>query len=183
MPGFSERKPIAEAQRMSMAERYEQRKREQEAPQPAPVEDAKAVEAQAYRVAAVEQKQVTARGRAADLIAELRSRQDVPEVPGGKDNVIPFRETRSVVNAQDRATSRAMVERQIAQETRIQSSEASRQNDEKIGAEAYRMALGEKATLERQQYDTKNFDMRSALQRNVEKLKREAAQKEGKFAV
>lgn len=158
---------------MSMAERFEARQREKEAAQAEQAQDVLAAEVRAVREQSVEQRQVVARGRASELLAALKAKHDIPDVPSLPDNVLPFRETRAVVNAADKAATREASSDFRAAEASVQTAEMGRQQLERMGAEAHRLAMGEKMAMERQGYDTKTFDMKAATARQLEKLKRQ----------
>lgn len=133
-----------------------------------------------------EARKAQSQTRAAELMASLRSRSDVADVPGAS-NVVQFRESPGYVAMQRSDETRAASESLRATETQIAEAELARQGQERIAAEAYRLAQKERAELERLGYETRNFDLRGAVARNTEKLKRQAAQleaqREGKYAV
>ncbi len=168
---------------MSMAERYERTREAKEQAERA----AQEADARTVRVQSMEQKQTVSRGKASELLAALKARNDIPDVPGAlPDNVVPFRETRAVVNTADRSATRDVSSDLRAAQVSVQSAELGRQQQEKIGAEARRLALNEKTALERQGYDTRNFDTQGSISRHTETLKKKAqeqAQDAGKFAV
>lgn len=129
-----------------------------------------------------EARKAESRARAVELMASLRGRSDVADVPG-VGSVVQFRESPGYLAQQHHEAVRGASASFHAAEAQVQSAEMSRQHSERIAAEAYRLAQKERAELERLGYETRNFDLRGAVARNTEKLKRQEAQGEGKYAV